>query len=68
MKLAGKTQAQVDATVLEAKRADIHAQITALEAKGGRAMRAIVLGNASSADTAKLAEIDAQIVALRSEL
>ena len=55
------------------RRAEIEAELTAIDAASARPLRAILVattsgGTADAADTAKLAELEAQAKALREEL
>jgi len=50
------------------RRAEILAELTALDAASTRPLRAIAVGTASAADQARLVELDAQAATLRREL
>ena len=67
------TPAPEPVTPAEIRRAEIEAELTAIDAASARPLRAILVattsgGTADAADTAKLAELEAQAKALRTEL
>ena len=69
----GPAPAPAPVTPAEIRRAEIEAELTAIDAVSARPLRAIMAattsgGTADPADTAKLAELEAQAKALREEL
>lgn len=72
MKITGKTQAQVDAETerlaLETERTELQAKCDALDLKAVRPLRAIAAGTGTDADTARVAEIEAQVATIRARI
>lgn len=61
-------EAKAAAAALVTKKSDLQAQIDTLDFKSIRSSRAIAAGTATDADKTKLADIEAQVVALRAQL
>lgn len=64
----GYTAAEQQEQAEEKRRADIMAQLDAIDLKCIRALRAISAGTGTEADTARLAELEAQAEELRKSL
>jgi hypothetical protein len=62
------TAAEIAAAKTAAKKSDIVVQLSALDAKSARSLRAIAAGTSTDDDKSTLADLEAQAVTLRAEL